>query len=62
MQYIKKARVISKKNSESGFEYFLRMPNRRMISIFSEKDVVVGTELYVLYDYIHGEFHNVVFA
>lgn len=62
MQYIKKVMVVSKKNSESGFEYFLRMPNRRMISIFSEKDVMVGTEMYVLYDYISGEFHNVIFA
>lgn len=62
MPDIKKVEIISKKPLEKGFEYFLRMPNRRMISIKSDRDLPVGNFAYVSCEYFAGNFENVSFV
>lgn len=62
MNDIRKVEIISKKPLENGFEYFIRMPNRRMITIKSERDLPVGNSAYVVCTYFAGEFLNVSFA
>lgn len=62
MNDIRKVEIISKKPLEKGFEYFIRMPNRRMITLISERDLPVGNSAYVVCNYFAGEFFNVSFA
>lgn len=59
---IKKVEIISRKEINDGFEYYIRMPNRRMIKMTSDRELDVGTTVYVVCDYIHGNFENLKFA
>ena len=59
---IRKVEIISRKEIDDGFEYYVRMPNRRMIKMTSDRELDVGIKVYVVCDYIHGNFENVKFA
>lgn len=59
---IRKVEIVSRKDVDSGFEYYIRMPNRRMIMIFSDRELDVGAKVYIVCDYVRGNFENVKFA
>lgn len=61
MDYINKVQIVSRKPLDEGFEYFIRMPNRRMVTLISDRDMIVGNEVYISYTYFGGEFFNICF-
>lgn len=58
---IRQVQIISKREIDNGFEYYIRMPNRRMLVVLSERDFPVCAKVYVSCDYVFGNFCNIEF-
>ena len=58
---IRQVQIISKREIDNGFEYYIRMPNRRMLVVLSERDFTVCAKVYVSCDYVLGNFCNIKF-
>lgn len=59
MEKLEKGVIVSKKDKEEYFEYAIRFnKNRRMILVHSQNDLVVGNDVFVLCDFVNGEYTN----
>lgn len=62
METIKEVTIVSKKEVGDNFEYAIRLQNRRMYIVVSDRDLTVGNKVYIMCNYFCGECSNIVFA
>ena len=59
MEKLEKGVIVSKKNKEEYFEYAIRfIKNRRMILVHSQNDLIVGNDVFVLCEFVNGQYIN----